>query len=91
MANKTEKMLEGRIDASGRLLIPVRLRHRLGLTPGTQVTLVTAESGTLAVRSRVAARRAAQAYFTGLRRPGELWSEELIAERRAEAKREYGD
>lgn len=46
-------------------------------------------AGTLSVRSRRASVRAAQAYF-GRLRGNKLWSEELIADRRAEAKREDG-
>lgn len=80
-----------RVDASGRLLVPAVLRKRFGLEPGTRMTLAVAPgSDTLTLVSRAGARRAAQAYVTSLRAPGELWSEELIAERRSEAEREYG-
>jgi len=37
------------------------------------------------------ALREAQAYFSQFRKKGELWSEELIRERREEARRELDD
>ncbi|MGH9482804.1 MAG: hypothetical protein ACRD1L_12020 [Terriglobales bacterium] len=90
MARVEENTFVARVDASGRLLIPAALRRRGGLTPGCAVTLTGGARGEIVVKSRQAAVREAQAYFRKLRGPKQLWSEELIAERRREARREYG-
>jgi AbrB family looped-hinge helix DNA binding protein len=73
----------------GRLVLPVRLRRRLGLSQGDRL-LVTldAEGGFRAVSAREQARR-----LRGLYRnlaPGRSLADELIAERRKEAQREDG-
>jgi AbrB family looped-hinge helix DNA binding protein len=77
-----------KIDQTGRLLIPARLRKELGLHPGADVVL-EAREGELRIRSYRAAVEHAQAL---IRRyiPDDERSlvDELIAERRAEAARE---
>ncbi|HVA65200.1 MAG TPA: AbrB/MazE/SpoVT family DNA-binding domain-containing protein [Terriglobales bacterium] len=90
MATPAPERHTAQVDATGRLLIPAALRRQCGLAPGTAVTLVAGGEGELVVQSRQAAVREAQAYFQRLRRPGQRWSDELIAERRREARREYG-
>jgi AbrB family looped-hinge helix DNA binding protein len=79
----------GTIEKSGRLVIPAAFRKRLGLTPGTRVTLILDETNNqVTVSSRKAALKRMQDYFSSLRPSGELWSEELIRERRKEGARE---
>lgn len=89
MSRQMAESYASRVDGSGRLLIPAKLRRQLGLEAGTHVALEADSAGMLSVRPRRAAVRAAQAYF-GRLRGNKLWSEELIADRRAEAKREHG-
>ncbi|MGH9417358.1 MAG: AbrB/MazE/SpoVT family DNA-binding domain-containing protein [Terriglobales bacterium] len=79
------------VDGSGRVLIPAALRDRLGLTPGQEVTIATIPGReALHLISREAALREAQAYCSRFHKPGDRWVDELIAERHAEAAREYG-
>jgi AbrB family looped-hinge helix DNA binding protein len=75
-----------KVEDSGRLLIPAVLRKRLGLAPGTEM-LIEEENGTLRVQTRDSAIREVQNYFAKFD-DGRSWSRELMAERRAEARRE---
>ncbi len=71
----------------GRLVLPARLRQRLDLHPGDRLILtVDTEDGFRVVSAREQARR-----LCGLYRdlaPGRSLAEELIAERKEEARRE---
>ena len=71
----------------GRLVLPARLRRRLDLHPGDRLIItIDAEGGVRIVSAREQARR-----LYGLYRdlaPGRSLAEELIAERREEARRE---
>ncbi|MBX6771347.1 MAG: AbrB/MazE/SpoVT family DNA-binding domain-containing protein [Chloroflexi bacterium] len=71
----------------GRLVLPARLRQRLGLRPGDRLIItVDAEGG-----FRVVSARAQAQQLRGLYRdlaPGRSLADELIAERREEARRE---
>ena len=77
------------LGARGRLVLPARLRQCLGLKPGDRlIVTVDAEGGFRAVPAREHARR-----LRGLYRelaPGRSLAQELIAERREEARREDG-
>jgi AbrB family looped-hinge helix DNA binding protein len=75
------------VDASGRVLLPAKIRKQLKLQRGSKlVGHVNQEK--LVLQTRTQALRDAQAYFSQFRKPGVLWSEELIKERRKEARRE---
>jgi len=78
-----------RIDRVGRVVIPAPLRRRLGLVEGSQV-IVTCQQDAVVMRTRRHGIAAAQKYFTKLAPAEELWSEELIRDRRQEAQREHG-
>lgn len=78
-----------RIDRVGRVVIPAPLRRRLGLVEGSQVIL-TCQQDALVMRTRRHGIAAAQKYFTKLSPAEELWSEDLIRDRRQEAQREHG-
>lgn len=78
--------IAARIDTSGRLVIPARLRADLGLTPGAAVVLRVAD-GELRVVARAEAVRAAQARVRRYVKAGRSLAGELIAERRAEWRR----
>jgi AbrB family looped-hinge helix DNA binding protein len=77
-----------RIDRVGRVVIPAPLRRRLGLVEGSQV-IVTCQQDAVVMRTRRHGIAAAQKYFTKLAPAEELWSEELIRDRRQEAQREH--
>ena len=75
------------LDKRGRLVLPARLRQRLDLHPGDRlIVTVDDEGGFRAISARELARR-----LHGLYRdlaPGRSLVDELIAERRQEARRE---
>lgn len=76
------------VDGSGRVLLPAKIRKQLKLQPGSQlVGQVNQEK--LVLQTRMQALRDAQAYFSQFRpKNGKLLSEELIEDRRREARRE---
>jgi len=59
----------------------------LGLKQGSEL-VIRVENEAVLLKTRRQAIREAQEYFSQFRRKGELWSEELIKERRREARRE---
>lgn len=75
-----------RVEESGRILIPARLRKKLGLGPGATV-VIEEDGGSLRLQTRENALRAVQQFFAQFD-DGKSWSRELIAERRSEARRE---
>ncbi|WP_342162326.1 AbrB/MazE/SpoVT family DNA-binding domain-containing protein [Methylobacterium sp. SD21] len=76
-----------KIGDDGKLLIPNDFRRELGLDAGDTVTVELTEDG-LRVRSLSAAIRTAQAIVRGFAPAERSLSDELIAERRANAERE---
>jgi AbrB family looped-hinge helix DNA binding protein len=76
-----------RITEGGRLVIPAEFRRKLGLNPGDSVVIDIAD-GELRVRSLRAAVQRAQALVRRYIPAGVSLSEELIRDRRAEAKRD---
>lgn len=76
------KMGEGR-----RVAIPAELCQEYGLEPGSPVVLEPSESG-IVVRPLDAVIREVQAFFADAAPPEVSLSDELIRDRRAEAKRE---
>ncbi|WP_020472308.1 AbrB/MazE/SpoVT family DNA-binding domain-containing protein [Zavarzinella formosa] len=79
-----------RVDPAGRVVIPSSLRSRLHITPGDELILSTDEDG-IRLRTFEQVARVVQAAFAPYRREGESVVDELIAERRAEARREDGE
>lgn len=90
MARGQAKHYAVRVDPAGRVLIPAHVRQRHGLRPGSVVIVNDTAADGISLTPQGAAVRAAQACFSKLRRGDELWSEELIQERRESARREYG-
>jgi AbrB family looped-hinge helix DNA binding protein len=90
MLRKAAVRYRGKVDSAGRVLIPAELREKMDVRPGAIVT-ITAGRGRIVLESRSAAVRAAQKYFGSLAPEREIWSDELIAERRREARRELAD
>ena len=77
-----------KIGPSGRLVIPAEYRRALGVNVGDEVVLHL-EDGELRILSvERAIRRVQDAVRRHAGGDATLWSEELIAERRAEAARD---
>jgi AbrB family looped-hinge helix DNA binding protein len=76
-----------RLGPDGRIVIPAAVRQQLGLEPGVTLFL-DVKDGIIHVESLPARVRRIQRDFAPFRKPGVLASDELIAERRAEAWRE---
>jgi bifunctional DNA-binding transcriptional regulator/antitoxin component of YhaV-PrlF toxin-antitoxin module len=79
------KMGEGR-----RVAIPAEMCQGYGLEPGAPLVLEPSASG-IVVRPLDAVIAEVQAFFADAAPPNVLLSEELIRDRRAEAKREHRD
>ena len=80
------------LGPQGRIVIPIEIRKKLGLEPGTVIN-IWMEDGKVHLRSRAAARASAKKLFKDARARlgrGSL-VDELLAERRAEAARELAD
>jgi antitoxin PrlF len=76
--------VRAKIDQGGRVVIPAEYRRALGLRPGEEVVLQL-EEGEIRMLSLAQAIRRAQALVRQYVPEGRSLSEELIAERRAEA------
>ncbi len=77
------------VGPDGRIVIPVQYRRALQIEPGDEVRLKM-ENGELRIIGRKAAVEQAQALVRKFVPEGVSLSDELIAERRAEAARENG-
>lgn len=75
-----------KIDSAGRVVIPAPLRKQLKLAEGSLLQ-IEAREGAIVLVSREEAIRRAQELFMS-KSPERNISEELLADRRAEAKRE---
>jgi AbrB family looped-hinge helix DNA binding protein len=75
------------INAQGRILIPADIRRKMDLKPGETVVM-DFEDGVLKIESHRSRIRRIQEEFKKYAKPGTLASDELIAERREEARRE---
>ena len=76
-----------KINQNGRIVIPAAIRHEMGLRAG-ETLLMEVEDGVLRIESYSARIRRIQQEFAQYAKPGVLASDELIAERREEARRE---
>jgi AbrB family looped-hinge helix DNA binding protein len=86
MARKPAARYRAKVDSVGRVLIPAPLRQKFGVQPGATVSITEGRAGRIVLESRTAALREAQEYFCSLAPSTALWSEELITERRREAR-----
>lgn len=75
-------------DARGRLLLPKEVRAHLGLKPKSTITVETRPDGAVILRDARAQRRRVLASARGSLADRSGSVDELIAERRAEAKNE---
>jgi AbrB family looped-hinge helix DNA binding protein len=76
-----------RLNDNGRIVIPAKIRKSMGLKPG-DVVVMSLEDGVLHIETQLARIRRIQEEFKKFATPGTLASDELIAERREEARRE---
>jgi AbrB family looped-hinge helix DNA binding protein len=81
------QIFHSKLTGAGRIVIPVAIRERLGLKDGTELVLSVDEEG-VRLRPLDLAIERAQDYFSSLGPPDSLASEELIGERRQQAKKE---
>jgi AbrB family looped-hinge helix DNA binding protein len=77
-----------RINENGRIVIPAEIRQKLGLKPGDAIFMKLESDGVLRIESLRARVRGIQEEFKMYAKPGVLASDELIADRREEARRE---
>lgn len=84
---KFEQSVKVRLGAHGRIVIPAALREQMGVKPG-ETLLLDMQDGALRIESHRARIRRIQEELKHYSKPGVLASDELIAERREEARRE---
>ncbi len=84
---KIEEQAISRLNANGRIVIPALIREKMGIKPGDAVFMML-EDGVLRIESHMSKIRRIQEEFKPFAKPGVLASDELIAERREEARRE---
>ena len=76
------------IDNQGRIMLPTWWRRKEGVGPSTELCVAVTEEGALLVETREQGLRRARALLRKYIPEGVNLSDELIAERRAEAARE---
>jgi AbrB family looped-hinge helix DNA binding protein len=81
------KNVTSKLNNNGRIVIPSEIRSRMGIKPGDTLFL-TLEGNVLKVESQLARIRRIQESMRALIPGDRLLSDELIAERREEARRE---
>jgi AbrB family looped-hinge helix DNA binding protein len=79
--------ISARVEKSGRILIPAAVRRSLNLHEGSEVLLHIDETG-IQIGTRTQALERVQARLRKYISPKRRLSEELIKERRAEARKE---
>lgn len=86
---ESSRQMEVHLDRQGRLVIPAALRRLLGFKEG-DVLVARTEAGRLILEKQETIKRRLKARFLQLPK-GTSLADELIAERREEAKREVGE
>ena len=81
------RSVSGKINANGRVVIPAALRRQMGLQAG-DVVIMEVKDGVLSIESHRARIRRIQESLGRMIPPGRCLSDELIADRREEARRE---
>jgi AbrB family looped-hinge helix DNA binding protein len=87
---KAIRSAKTKLNPNGRIVIPAAIREELGLQPG-ETLLMDVEDGVLRIESYPARIRRIQKEFAHLIPPGRCLTDELIAERREEARLELED
>ena len=83
-------LISVRVERSGRVLIPARVRRQLGLKEGESDLLLKVDETPVTVTTRAQVLRRIQEWAFREIEPGRLLSEELLEDRRHEAARETG-
>jgi AbrB family looped-hinge helix DNA binding protein len=91
MAREPAPHHTGKVDKAGRIVIPAEIRAKAHLQRCATVRITGGESGRIVLELTAAIVREAQEYFKSLGPAEELWSDELLAERRLESRRECED
>jgi AbrB family looped-hinge helix DNA binding protein len=76
------------VSDRGRLVLPAEVREKLKIQDGDPVALTLHEDGLVTLQTREVALQRFTGMFKHLAKPGRLASDELIAERRREARME---
>jgi AbrB family looped-hinge helix DNA binding protein len=84
---KIQQNVRSKLNDNGRIVIPAEIRSKMGIKPGDTLFL-TLEGDVLKVESQMARIRRIQESMRALIPGDRLLSDELIAERREEARRE---
>jgi bifunctional DNA-binding transcriptional regulator/antitoxin component of YhaV-PrlF toxin-antitoxin module len=79
-----------KVHGSGRILLPAKVRKQMNLRKDSEL-IARLEKQQLVLNTRAEALRRAQEFFSKLRPAGVLWSDEIIKDRRREARRERED
>jgi AbrB family looped-hinge helix DNA binding protein len=79
--------VKSRLNGNGRIIIPAPIRQEMGLKAGDAVVM-TFEAGVLRIESHMTRVHRIQEEFKQFSKPGILASDELVAERREETRRE---
>jgi AbrB family looped-hinge helix DNA binding protein len=85
--NSQMNKAKARISPNGRIVIPAAIRQQLGVKPGDPI-LMDVEDGVLRLESYPSRIARIQRELAQYIPPGVSLADELIAERRAEARRE---
>jgi bifunctional DNA-binding transcriptional regulator/antitoxin component of YhaV-PrlF toxin-antitoxin module len=75
-------------DSQGRVILPAWWRKKEGVDPSTELCVAVTEQGSLVVETREQGLRRARALMRKYIPEGVNLSDEIIADRRAEAARE---
>ena len=79
-----------KIDGSGRILLPAKLRKQMNLRKDSTL-IASLKKQQLVLKTRDDVIREVQEFFSKRRPAGVLWSDEIIKDRRREARRELDD
>lgn len=82
-----QQSIKTKVTEGGRIVIPVKMREAMGIKVGTNVTL-TVKDGSLRITTRDEAFRRIEDLMKDHIKPGRSVVDELIRERRDEAKKE---
>ncbi len=74
------------VGERGRLVLPAEVREKLKIADGDRIALVLEKDGTMSLKTRDVAIRNLRGMFKHLAIPGKSVVDELITERRREAK-----
>jgi AbrB family looped-hinge helix DNA binding protein len=91
MARSSALRYTGQVDQAGRVVIPVEIRGKAHLQPGATLTITAGPSGRIILEPAAAILPQAREHFLGLGPAAELWSDQVLAERRLQARPEIED